>query len=105
MIKRNLESIILIILWIFSIYSVVVAIVNPYQLNIQTYFGYGFLILITVLKVLNIKRFKTLFGFFLIAGSLNLIQFTYFTNTVFFRLNLSEENNTAIGFQPLSLVL
>lgn len=105
MIKRNSDIIVLAILWIVSIYSIIASLSLSYELGLQNYIGYGLLIIISVLRLLKIKKLKTVLVVVLILGSTNAIQFTY--NTVTFFVNWTPNGNSLIslGVQPLSILL
>jgi len=105
MIKKYNVLFILLILWMVSIYSVIYVIVNSYEIGIQNYIGYGLLILITVLKIFRIERFKTTLGVLLIVGSVNAIQFTYATSTLVFTWTPLGHRFSSLGIQPLSVSL
>jgi hypothetical protein len=100
MVKRYNDLIILLIIWIVSIYSVISVITNSYEIGFQNYIGYGLLIGITILRFFRIKRFRTILGILLIVGSTNLIQFTYSTYTIVVKKFFS-----SVGIQPLSTLL
>jgi hypothetical protein len=105
MIKKYNDLIILAIIWIVSIYSVIVAIVTPYDILIQNYIGYGLLIGISVLRFLKIKWFKTILGIILVIGSINVIQYTYETVTFVFTWTPMGHRFSSFGIQPLSISL
>lgn len=105
MIKKFSELTILAIIWIVSIYSMIVAIFNNYEIGVPNYIGYGLLIAITILTARKFKKIKTVLGLFLLIGSLNLFQFTHSTITLFFTLPIFGNGNSSIGLQPLSFVL
>lgn len=104
MIRKYCDSIIISILWIFSIYSGILVTIGQFEIGFQNYFGYVLLILITALRFLKVRKIKTILGVFLIIGSLNLIQFT--CSTVTFFLSWTPPGQTfSIGIQPISLFL
>jgi len=105
MIKKYNDLIILTIIWIVSIYSVIVAIITPYDILIQNYIGYALLIGISVLRFFRIKRFKTILGILLVIGSINAIQFTYSTVTFVFSWTPMGHRFSSFGIQPLSISL
>jgi hypothetical protein len=102
MLKRNCDILILVIIWIIAGISIIVGVLNSYQIGLQSYVGYGLLIAISILRLICIKRFKTIFGVFLILGSLNVFQFTVTTFSLVFGWR---ESQFPIGLQPLSLIL
>jgi hypothetical protein len=105
MIKKYNDLIILSIIWIVSIYSVIVAIVTPYDILIQNYIGYALLIGISALKFFKIKWVKTFLGILLVIGSINAIQFTYATVTFVFTWTPMGHRFSSFGIQPLSISL
>jgi hypothetical protein len=105
MIKKYNDLIILSIIWIVSIYSVIVAIITPYDILIQNYIGYALLIGISTLRFFKIKWFKTIFGILLVIGSINAIQFTYATVTFVFTWTPIGHRFSSFGIQPLSISL
>jgi hypothetical protein len=105
MIKKYNDLIILSIIWIVSIYSVIVAIVSPYDILIQNYIGYALLIGISALRFFKIKWFKTIFGILLVIGSINAVQFTYATVTFVFTWTPTGHRFSSFGIQPLSISL
>ena len=105
MIKKYNDLIILAIIWIVSIYSVIVAIVTPYDILIQNYIGYALLIGVSILRFFKIKWFKTILGILLVIGSINAIQFTYATVTFVFSWTPMGHRFSSFGIQPLSLSL
>lgn len=100
MVRKYSDLIILAILWIVSIYSVIVAIINPYDIGIQNYIGYGLLIAISILRFFKIKKIKTILGIVLIIGTFNLIQYTYYTQSYFVKISA-----LTIRFQLISFLL
>ena len=104
MIRKYSDLIILLILWIVSIYSGILVATGQYEIGLQNYFGYSLLILITALRFLKVRKIKTVLGVFLIFGSLNLIQFTCSTVTFFLTWKPPGHEFT-FGIQPLSLFL
>jgi hypothetical protein len=105
LIKKYSDLIILTIIWIISIYSVIIAVVDSYNLAIQNYIGYGLLIGLSVLRFFKVKKFKTILGIFLIVGSINAIQFTYSTYNLVFTWTPLGQSFSSFGIQPLSLIL
>ena len=73
--------------------------------SVQHYAGYGTLLLLTVLRLFNIKMIRTVIGLALIAGSMNLIQFTHAMMTVNLNWTPMGNNLTGIKFNPLCAVL
>lgn len=104
-IKKYSEIIILTLIWIVSIYSVIIAVVDSYNISIQNYIGYGLLFALSVLRFFKVKKFKTIFGIFLIVGSINAIQFTHSTYDLVFTLTSLGQSFSSFGIQPLSLIL
>jgi hypothetical protein len=102
MLKKNSDFFILLIIWIISVISLIMGILHSYQIGLQSYVGYGLLILISFFRFIRIRRFKTIFGVFLILGSLNVFQFTVSTIALNFGWGKSQ---FPIGLQPLSLIL
>lgn len=105
MIKRNSDLIILVIIWIISIYSVTYAIINSIEIGIQNYTGYGLLIGLSILRYLKIRKFKTILAIVLVFGLINAIQFTYTTMTLVFSWKPFGNSFSTFGIQPLSLCL
>ena len=105
MIKKYNDLIILAIICIVSIYSVILAIVTPYDILIQNYIGYALLIGISVLRFFKIKWFKTILGILLVIGSINAIQFTYASVTFVFTWTPMGQRFSSFGIQPLSISL
>lgn len=105
MIKKYNDLIILAIIWIVSVYSVIVAIVTPYDVLIRNYIGYALLIGISILRFFKIKWFKTILGILLVIGSFNVIQFTYATVTFVFTWTPMGHRFSSFGIQPLSISL
>ncbi len=105
MIKKYNDLIILTIIWIVSIYSMIAAIVTPYDILIQNYIGYALLIGISALRFFKIKWFKTILGVLLVIGSINAIQFTYATVTFVFTWTPMGHIFSSFGIQPLSISL
>jgi hypothetical protein len=105
MIKKYNDLIILAIIWIVSLYSVIVAIVTPYDILIQNYIGYALLIGISILRFFKIKWFKTILGILLVIGSFNAIQYTYATVTFVFTWTPMGHRFSSFGIQPLSISL
>jgi hypothetical protein len=105
MIKKYNDLIILSIIWIVSIYSMIMAIVTPYDILIQNYIGYALLIGISALRFFKIKWFKTILGILLIIGSINAIQYTCATVTFVFTWTPMGHRFSSFGIQPLSISL
>ena len=105
MIKRNSDLIILLIIWIVSIYSVIHTILYSNVIGIQNYIGYGLLIGLSIIRYFKIRKFKTILGIVLLFGSINAIQFTYATITMFISWKPFGKSFSSIGIQPLSLAL
>ena len=105
MIKKYNDLIILLIIWIVSIYSVISMIMYSYEIGIQNYIGYGLLIGISVLRFFRIKRFKTILGILLVFGSVNALQFTYSNVTFVFSWTPMGHRFSSFGIQPLSISL
>lgn len=103
--KKYNDLIILAIIWIVSIYSIFVAVIGSHNIAIQNYIGYGLLVGLSVLKFFKVKKFKTILGTFLMAGSINAVQFTYSTYTLAFTFTSLGRNFSSFGIQPLSLIL
>jgi len=104
MIRKYCDLIILSILWIVSVYSGILVVTGQFEIGIQNYLGYGLLFLLTALRFLKMRKFKTVLCVFLIIGSLNLIQFT--VSTVTFFLSWTPPGQTfTFGIQPLSFIL
>ncbi|NVO12214.1 MAG: hypothetical protein HXX16_19805 [Bacteroidales bacterium] len=105
MIKRNSDLIILLIIWIVSIYSVIYGILNSNEFGIQNYIGYGLLIGLSIIRYFKFRKFKTILGIVLVFGSINAIQFTYATMTLVFSWKPFGNSFSSFGIQPLSIVL
>jgi hypothetical protein len=105
LIQKYSDLVILTIIWIISIYSVIIAVIDSYNIGIQNYIGYGLLIGISVLRFLKVKKFKTILGIFLIVGSINLFQFTYSTISLVLSWTPLGHRFLSFGFQPLSISL
>lgn len=105
MIKKYNDLIILAIIWIVSIYSVIVAIATPYDILIQNYIGYALLIGVSILRFFKVKWFKTILGILLVIGSINAIQYTYATVTFVFTWTPMGHRFSSFGIQPLSISL
>jgi hypothetical protein len=105
MIKRYSDLIVLTIIWIISIYSIILVFIKSYDIGIQNYIGFGFLILLTALRILQIKKFKTFLAILLLLGTFNAIQYTYSTVTLVFTFSPFGSNFSSLGIQPLSFVL
>ncbi len=105
MIKKHNDIIILVIIWIISIYSLTMVFLKSYQIGLPNYLGYGLLTAISVLRFYKIKRFRTILGVFLILGSINAFQFTYSTITLAFSWTPFDNSYSTFGIQPLSFIL
>ena len=105
MLKKYHDLVILSIIWIVSIYSLTISILNHYEIGIPNYIGYALLIGITILRIIKIRKVETVIGIFLILGSFNLFQFTHSTVTLFFTISIFGHGYSSIGLQPLSFVL
>ena len=105
MLRKTIDIIILSTLWIFTIYTLFLVVVKSYDIGLQNYIGYGLLTGITILKFLNIRKFRTILAVFLIAGSFNLFQFTHSTITMLFTFSFGESDFSTLGIQPLCTVL
>lgn len=105
MIKKHSDIIILLIIWAVSIVSIFIALTESYTIYIQNYIGYSLLVVASVLRILKVKRFKTILGGMLVLGTVNAIQFTYFTNIFVFTLIPFGHRFSSFGMQPLSIVL
>jgi hypothetical protein len=84
MIKKHSDIVVLVICWIVSIYSLIIVFLEPYQIGLSNYVGYGLLTLISVLRFYKVRRIKTILGVFLILGSFNIFQLTYSSITMAF---------------------
>jgi hypothetical protein len=105
MIKKYNDIIILVIIWIISIYSLIMVILKSYDIGLPNYLGYGLLATISVLRFYKVKKFKTILGVFLILGSLNVFQFTSFTMTMAFNWAPFGNSYSTFGIQPISFIL
>ncbi len=105
LIRKYSDLIILTIIWIVSIYSIIIVVLDSYNIVIQNYVGYGLLVGLSILRFFRVKKFKTILGIFLIIGSINLIQFTYSTTSLVLSWTPLGHRFTSFGLQPLSLTL
>jgi len=103
--KKHSDIIVLSILWIVSAYSVAIVFIDSYQIGIQNYIGYALLILLTILRFYKFKKFRTVLGIFLIIGSINAIQFTFFRQIWSFSFSIAGQKFPFLGFQPFSILL
>jgi hypothetical protein len=103
--KRIISILIISFLWILTIYSLIVTTRTEYELNTSNYIAYALLLILTFLKVVNVKKLNTILGVILLLGMLNLISFTYKTYSISFGITIAEIRLNTIGLQPLSLVL
>lgn len=99
--KKAIDTIILSALWIFSIYTLFFVVFKSGSIGIQNYIGFGLLVVISLLKFLKVRGFKTILALFLIAGSFNLFQFTSDTVTSFFTFSPWGYDFFTLGIQPL----
>jgi hypothetical protein len=104
-IKKYSDLVILLMIWMVSIYSLISVIVNSYIIGIQNYIGYGLLVGVSALRFFKVKRFKTILGGLLVVGSINVIQFTYSTMTFIFTWSPMGHSFSSLGIQPLSASL
>jgi hypothetical protein len=105
LISKYNDLLILLIIWIISIYSVATAIVNSYESGIPNYIGYSLLIGISILRIFTARKFKIVLGIVLIFGTINAIQFTYSTITLIFNWSPLGQKYASFGIQPLSISL
>lgn len=105
LIKKYCDLIILTIIWIVSIYSIIIMVFESYNIVIQNYIGYGLLVVLSVLRFFEVKKFKTILGIFLIVGAINLIQFTYSTTSIVLSWTPLDHRFTSFGIQPLCSTL
>jgi hypothetical protein len=101
MLKMKNDVIILIIIWITAVISFIVSVLNSYYIGLQSYVGYVILVVLSFLRIIRLKRFKTVLGIVLILGSLNVFQFTVSR----IGLHLGPGESHFLDLQPLSLVL
>jgi hypothetical protein len=99
MLKKYSDIIILGILWCFSLFSISAMLIGNFILPIQNYIGYALLVLVTTLKIVEVKRIRTWLGILLVLGTFNLIQFTVSTNWIGFG------SNSEYGIQPICSLL
>jgi hypothetical protein len=58
MLKKYSDLIVLSILWLVSIYSVVIVFIDSYQIGIQNYIGYALLFVVTILRFFKFKKIR-----------------------------------------------
>ncbi len=100
--KKTIDTIILSALWIFSIYTLSIA---GSAIGTSNYIGFGLLAGLTVLKLLKARGFTILLAVSLLAGSLNLFQFTPSSVTVAFSFSPFGNGFSTLGIQPLCSTL
>ena len=105
MLKKYSDLIVLSILWLVSIYSVVIVFIDSYQIGIQNYIGYALLFVVTILRFFKFKKIRTLLVILLIIGSINAIQFTFFRHVFSFTFSVADQKFPLLGFQPFSILL
>lgn len=102
--KIKVETIILSILWVASIYSIFVTSTTEYKLSLSNYIAFISLIGLTGLKLFKIKNLNVGLGLILLAGTFNYISYSYSNTTIGFNLSLFDLN-IYIKLQMLSLGL
>lgn len=103
--KKTIDTIILSTLWIFSIYTLYVAVFNAGTIETSNYLGFGLLAGLTILKLLKVRGFKKVLAVFLLAGSFNLFQFTPSKVSIVFGFSPSGHDFSLPGMQPLCSAL
>ena len=103
--KKKSDLIIIMILWIISIYSVIMAFVGSVNIEIQNYIGYGLLLVVSVLRYFKTKRIKTILGVILIFGTFKAIQFTTTLAFYFKSTNKIGSQSFSFGFEPITFFL
>ncbi len=98
----SIEQIIIIILWLLSGFTYIIAISNSYRLFLSDWLGLTGLCLTTILVVFKSKYITTGLLFLLLLGSFNIISFVYFINIV---ITFGIDGLITLGVQPLSLIL
>jgi hypothetical protein len=80
--------------------TLIVVFLGTTVIGMPNYFGFGLLILVSGLKILKVKAFNIIFVLFLLLGTLNIIQFTYFSSNAGVSIG-----SLQLSFQPISFIL
>jgi len=96
------EFVILLILWLGSLITYSIALINNYDLYVSDYLGLGGLIIATTISVFKPEKALVSVIILLLLGLFNLLSFVYFVNVV---ISFGIVILVTPGIQLISLVL